>query len=1011
MNRLQMTKYLKRYTILIISLIFIGLVFSNCNLKKNKKEPVDYVNPLLGTSSSRWMLFPGPCLPFGMVKLSPDNMDPTGMLDAGYEYTTNSISGFSNVHSWIMSGFLSMPTIGKIKTKPGSEENPDLGYRSRFSHESENASVGYYSVFLEDYKIKAELTTTTRTGYYRYTFPESKNAHILFDLQIPEETDTKIINAKITKSSDTEITGFIQRKYEMNDYTLYFIAQFDKPFDSLSGWKGDSIKNDIENISVNENMDIGALVNFSTEKGEVVVVRSAISYVSLEQARLNLDIETKPFAWHFDAVHQNARDEWSKILNTLKVEGGSEQDKVKFYTGLYRSYSARTLYSDVKGKYVDMYENIQQLADPDSPVFGSDAFWNTFWNLNQLWSLITPDVTNKWVNSLLEIYDKGGWLPKGPAGIEYTGVMVASHEVPIIVGAYQKGIRNYDINKAYKAIRKVQMIPGGKHESGGTVGNLELKPYMEMGFIPIEEGYVSNTLEYAYDDWSVAQMAKSLGKTNDYFYFMHRSQNYKNVFDPSTGYFRPKHIGGPWLQHFTPISKSVGKEDSFGGKDFKEGNAWQYSFFVPHDLKSLIHLIGVDEFNKRLDEGFEQSKPNFVSEYINHGNQPNMQAAWLFNYSGKPWLTQKWVRAILDGYYGLGPKDGYPGDEDQGQMGSWFVMGAIGLFEMDGGVSTEPVYEIASPLFEKTTIWLDNKYYSGKEFMIIANNNSKTNKYIQSATLNGKVLDKFWIYHSELVKGGELVLEMGPEPNKDWAVNNPVPKIDDVTPIVTTPYVITDNKLFIGKTEISLACDTDSAKIYYTLDGSQPTEESKSYKQPFQIDKTTTVKMRAFVNNRISLPAEAIFKKAKLLKSKNFNNVMPGLKYDYYTGSFHSVHDYADLKPEKSGIATKVNTDVKESKIYIGLDFKGYIKIPTEGLYTFYLLSNDGSEMYLHDKLFIDNDGLHPAVESFKTIALKSGMHPIKIKYFQGAGSEILKLLWEGPGIDKEIVPASVYFN
>ena len=990
-------------------LLLVMLLYSN--LYSQEKEPVDYVNPLLGTSSSRWMLFPGPCLPFGMVKLSPDNMDPTGMLDAGYEYTTESISGFSNVHSWIMSGFINMPTTGEIKIKSGTEANPDEGYRSKFSHDNEEASTGYYSVYLDDYNIKAELTATTRTGFQRYTFPKSSDAHILFDLQIPEETDVKIISAEIVKVTDTEIIGFVKRVNNMNDYTLYFVSQFDKPFNSLTGWKDNEIQHDIEKISVNGNIDIGALVNFSTEENEVVLMKTAISYVSIDQARLNMEVETKSFGWDFDAVHQNARDEWSKILNTVKVEGGSEKDKVKFYTGLYRSYSSRTLYSDVNGKYMDMYENTQQLADPESPVYGSDAFWNTFWNLNQLWSLVTPDVTNKWVKSLLEIYDKGGWLPKGPAGIEYTGVMVASHGVPLIVGAYQKGIRNYDIAKAYRAIREVQMNPGGKHDSGGTVGNLELEPYMKMGFIPMEKGHVSNTLEYAYDDWSVAQIAKSLGKTEDYSYFMQRSQNYKNVFDPSTGYFRPKHIGGPWLKHFSPISKAVGKEDSFGGKDFKEGNAWQYSFFVPHDVKGIINLIGVDEFNKRLDEGFELSRPNFVSAYINHGNQPNMQAAWLFNYSRKPWLTQKWVREILENYYGAGHLDGYPGDEDQGQMGSWYVMGAIGLFQVDGGVSTEPVYEIASPLFEKTTIQLDDKYYSGKEFVIIANNNSKTNKYIQSATLNGKVLNNFWIYHSELVKGGELVLEMGSVPNKEWAINSTIPQADDVAPIVTTPYVMTDNKLFIGKTQISLACDTDSSDIYYTLDGSEPTVKSRLYKQAFQIDKTTTVKMQAFVEDRVSLPAEAIFEKAKLLKSKKNVNVNPGLKYDYYTGSFFSVHDYLELKPKKSGIVTKINTDQKENDIYIGFDFEGYIEIPREGLYTIYLVSNDGSELYLHDKLFIDNDGLHPAVESFRTIGLKAGKHPIKIKYFQGAGSEILKVLWEGPGIEKQEVPSSVLFH
>ena len=999
-----------RHIVILLSFISTATILFNCSPTSSKKQPVDYVDPFLGTSSSRWMLFPGPTLPFGMVKLSPDNMDPTGMLDAGYEYSTNSITGFSNVHSWLMSGFISMPTTGEIKIKPGSEKNPDEGYRSTFSHENEKASVGYYSVYLDDYDIKAELTTTTRTGFQRYTFPESDNAHILFDLQIPEETDVKIVSAEITKVTDKEITGFVKRIYKMNDYTLNFVIQFNKPFDSLTGWKGDEIEPDIKKISVKGNQDIGALVNFTTVKDEVVLIRSAISYVSIEQARLNLETETRQFGWDFDAVHKNARKEWSKILNTIKVEGGSETDKVKFYTGLYRSYSSRTIFSDVNGKYVDMCENVQQLKNPDSPVYGCDAFWNTFWNLNQLWSLVTPDVTNKWVNSLLEIYDKGGWLPKGPGGIEYTGVMVASHEIPLIVGAYQKGIRNFDIDKAYQAIKGIQINPGKEHECGGWVGNANLKPYMEMGFVPTEEGPVSNTLEYAYDDWCVAQMAKSLGKNDDYRYFMSRSQYYKNVFDPSTKYFRPKHTGGPWLKHFVPVVKAVGKEDNFGGKDFVEGNAWQYSFFVPHNVKGLVNIVGIDEFNKRLNDGFELSRPNFVSEFVNHSNQPNMQAAWLFNYSGKPWLTQKWVRGVLDNYYGTGPVNGYPGDEDQGQMGSWFVMSAIGLFEMDGGASTNPVYEIAGPLFEKITIRLDDKYYSGKEFVIIAKNNSKVNKYIQSATLNGKPLNKFWFTHSELVKGGKLILEMGPEPNKDWASKSPAPQINDVQPIVTTPYVVAENKLFLDNIKVSLACDTKGAAIYYTLDGSEPTKKSQLYTEPFQINKTTTVKMQAFVDDRVSLPAEAVFKKAKLLKAEMFTNLKPGLKYDYYTGSFFSVHDYSGLKPKKSGIATIVNTDLKDSNIYFGFDFEGYIKVPKEGLYTIYLVSNDGSQLYLHNNLFIDNDGLHPAVERFKTVALKKGMHPIKIKYFQGAGSEILKLLWEGPEIEKQEVPAEALF-
>jgi predicted alpha-1,2-mannosidase len=299
------------------------------------------------------------------------------------------------------------------------------------------------------------------------------------------------------------------------------------------------------------------------------------------------------------------------------------------------------------------------------------------------------------------------------------------------------------------------------------VGNRQLKSYKELGYVPIEKGPVSNTLEYAYDDWCVAQMAKALGKQDDYEHFIKRAGNYRNVFDPSVGYSRQKHIDGSWVKDFSPYT----------GKGFVEGNSWQYTWFVPHDVKGLINLIGEDKFNQRLEEGFEKSrKSNFnatndrFAEYpINHGNQPNMQAAWLFNFSGAPWLTQKWVQEIMESYYGTGPINGYPGDEDQGQMGAWYVMSAMGLFEMDGGAATEPTYEISSPIFDKIRIDLDEKYYKGGKFLIKAKNRSSRNKYIQSAKLNGKPLNKPWFYHRELVNGGKLVLKMGPSPNKQWA--------------------------------------------------------------------------------------------------------------------------------------------------------------------------------------------------------------------------------------------------
>jgi len=398
-----------------------------------------------------------------------------------------------------------------------------------------------------------------------------------------------------------------------------------------------------------------------------------------------------------------------------------------------------------------------------------------------------------------------------------------------MIGTWQKGIKDFDPEKAYKAMKEIQTTPSRPHECGGYVGNRNLVPYMSMGYVPADEGPVSNTLEYAYDDWCVAQMAKALGKTDDYTYFMQRSQNYRNVFDHSTGYMRPKYEGGPWYEEFTPVKSAVGKEDNFGTRDYVEANAWQYSWFVPHDLKGLIGLMGADEFNNRLETGFEKSRPIFTSEFVNHSNQPNMQAAWLFNYSGKPWLTQYWVREILDKYYGTDPFNGYPGDEDEGQMGAWYVMSAMGLFEMDGGTSTDPVYELSGPLFKKISVQLDNKYFSGGKLIIEAKNSSSENRYIQSVSFNGKEIKNFWIKHSDLTGGGNLVFVLGPEPNKEWATTSEQPQIMDVPEIVTTPYITETKKVFLNYDTVRIACDSKGAEVFYTLDNTEPDKSSKLY--------------------------------------------------------------------------------------------------------------------------------------------------------------------------------------
>ena len=757
----------------LISIVFLLNVLLVAHAEPAKR-PVDYVDVMIGMSNSRWMLFPGPTMPFGMVKLSPDNQDDVWM--GGYEYTNNMVNGFSHIHEWTMGGLSMMPTNGDLKISAGRVSDPfkgaNSGYHSRIIKEKETAKPGYYSTFLFDYGITAELTATERCGFQRYTFPEDTSSRIMITLKFPTEWDYSfdVHDAEIRKISDSEIEGYVQCQSgawaRFNEYTLHFVIRFGKPFKSLNGFENGKIIFDCNDIKGKNN--VGAFVSFNTRADEQILVQSGISFVSIDNARLNLDRELAPFNWDFDAAVKNAQDVWNNLLSKIRVEGSNETDKIKFYTNLYRSYSARTMMEDVNGEYRDACENVAKIADKQKHIYSGDAFWNTFWNCNGLWSLITPDVINDMVHTQIEMSGRTGWTSKGPAGIEYSAIMEGSHELAFMAAAYQKGIRNFDAGKAYQAMKHTMTNEGINHPCGGFAGNPNLTTYIELGFMPCEKDVISKTLDYAFDDYCVAQMAKALGKKEDYKYFFKRSQNYLNSFCPETKYVRQRHADGKWKDGF----------DRFSAEGFVEGNSWQYSWYVPHDIQGLVKLIGKDEFNERLTVGFQKSeKFNFAAHafdhsggqsaeyYVNHGNQVNMQAAFLFNFSGKPWLTQKYSRAIMDRYYGHTPLQGWEGDEDQGQMGAWFVMSAMGFFEMDGGVSVNPMVEISSPLFDKITIRLDAEYYAGKTFVIKANNNSSENKYIQSVRLNGKPLKEPRIRFESITNGGELVFEMGSEPN------------------------------------------------------------------------------------------------------------------------------------------------------------------------------------------------------------------------------------------------------
>ncbi|MBC7508984.1 MAG: glycoside hydrolase family 92 protein [Ferruginibacter sp.] len=743
-------------------------------IAQTKTQPVDYVNMFTGTSNSRWMLGPYAGVPYGMVQLGPDNQESGWM--AGYEYSMMNVTGFNHIHAWTMSGLMVMPSTQDFTKDDGASSKPfrgaTAGFHSRIFKETEKASPGYYSCELYDAHCKAELTASTHCGFHKYSFHEDREARILLVLNIPTEYGNYykdyIHAAEFNKIGNDVVEGSAKISAVTGEYMLYFTIRFNKPFKTMNGWYNEKIQTNIDQIKGDN--DLGAYVTYSVKENESIMMKVGLSLVDMEGARKNLKVELDKFGWDFEAVAASARENWNTLLSAIEVKG-SEKNMGKFYTNFYRSYAKQT-WSDADGRYNDPLNKIQQLPK-GNVMYGGDAFWNTFWNFNTILSLVSPDIMNNWVKTQLELFDKTGWTNDGPAGLKMTGVMEVTHEIALMVSAYQKGIRNYDVNKLYDAVKHNGTVQGVRSTGAekGLSGMERLNIYNKLGYVPYEIDAACRTLDYAYTDFCAAQLAKTMKKKADYNFFEKRSNNWKNQFHPDLKMQVPKDSMGKWINNYDP----------FSGKHWIEGNGWQYTWYVPHDVKGLVNLIGKDLFNSRLEEGFEKSyKHNFAAYafdrhqkiayeyYINHGNEGNMQASFLFNYSGKPWLTQKYTRAILDKFYGNTPYHGWEGDEDEGQMGGWFVIASMGLFEMNGGVTDDSFFDITSPLFDQIIIHIDKMYNGGKSFVIKTINNSDENIYIQSLTLNGKPLNVPKIKFKDVVKGGELLFTMGAKPNINW---------------------------------------------------------------------------------------------------------------------------------------------------------------------------------------------------------------------------------------------------
>jgi len=765
---------MKKKVRILILVVISSIILAGCETTRDDSSINcnDFVNPLVGTDY-HGHTFPGAALPGGMVQLSPDTGTEGWDWSSGYHYSDSSLLGFSHLHRSGMGAgdwgdILLIPTTGELKVTPGSKENPDEGYRSKFSHKEETATPGFYSVNLKDYGIKAELTVSERAGYHRYTFPESEEAHIVLDAGHGIRENYRM-GSEVKILSDTVIIGLRKSHGFVKHKDVYFYAKFSKPFKSSGTWKDDVI---MENSTENVGKYTGAFVNYETSENETIEIKVGISYTSIEQARLNLDTEIP--SWNFDEVKKNASNKWNTVLSKIEVQLPEEtppevnrQKLTTFYTALYHSLLFPATYSDVDGKYTGIDKKVYTA---NNFTYLSDfSLWDTYRAQMPLLTLIDPERNLNSIHTMLAQYEQGGWLPTPQQfGNSYTNDMIGDHPVAAILDAFKKGIRDFDIEKAYEAVRKNAMeVPPSDHPSRGRVG---LEYYKEYGYIPYNKlrESVSRTLEYAYNDWCMAQFAKELGKLEDYEYFLKRAASYQNIIDLSSGFARPKDDKGNWLAPFNPTFVGHGNN-----RHYTEANAWQYTWFVPHDVQGLIDLLeGRNKFLAKLDSLFTISSEvqetvsdvtGLIGQYA-HGNEPSHHTLYLFNYAGMPWKTQNLARKVMDKLYHDGP-DGLCGNEDMGQMSAWYVLSAMGFYPVAPG---QNVYVLGSPAFEKVLMHLDDDYYDAEKLVIETIGNSPENKYIQSATLNGNILDRPWFSHNEIKNGATLVFEMGPIPEITW---------------------------------------------------------------------------------------------------------------------------------------------------------------------------------------------------------------------------------------------------
>ncbi|SDJ05455.1 alpha-1,2-mannosidase, putative [Pedobacter sp. ok626] len=745
---------------------------------QNKNDLYKYVKPIIGTQKMGHT-YPGATVPFGMVQLSPDtdtlSYEENGRYNkdvyrycAGYQYDDPTIVGFSHTHysgtgHSDLGDFLVMPTVGKVQLNPGTAKSPESGYRSKFSHQNELAEANYYKVKLDDDGVLAELTTSARVGFHQYTFPKSKEANIILDLMHGlYNYDNKNVWTYVRVVNDTLVTGYRQTNGWAKNRTVYFAMSFSKPFKSYGAkdftkkevYKGFWGKFDqTRNFPELAARQIRMYFNFDTEEAEKVKIKFAISSVSSDNALMNMKAEIP--GWDFNQVKEKGQQLWNKELQKIEVKTEKKEEAINFYTAMYHAFLSPTVYMDVNNEY----KGLDQKAHETKGFVNYTTFslWDTYRTLHPFFNLIQPQRNNDMVKSMLAHFDQSAlpMLPVWSNSANDTWCMSGYHSVSVVADAIIKGNFSGDVNQALAAC-----VRTANQRNFEGIGD-----YIDKGYVPSDKNRtaVSNTLEYAYDDWCIAQLAKKIGNTEVYNTFIKRSENWRNVYDATIGFMRPRLSDGSFRKEFDVLETE--------GQGFIEGNAWNYSLYVPQNPEALIKLMGGDKkFVPHLDSLFTMDLPDvffahteditregIIGNYV-HGNEPAHHVAYLYNYTSQPWKTQKTVRMILGKQYHNGP-DGLGGNDDCGQMSAWYMMSSLGFYPM---APASDRYELGSPSVLNATLNLEN----GKQFTVEAKNQSTKNVYVKQVLLNGKVLNRLYITHAEIVGGGKLTFVMALAPNK-----------------------------------------------------------------------------------------------------------------------------------------------------------------------------------------------------------------------------------------------------